>query len=147
MVGGRKILFPANGGENRAVNSKCSLKRGCTGEPKVPLLMYPCWGNHEWLCPSLTEILPSALCFRKPGDEGAAQGVAVKKVTFPLVSELYLYRATEHCNILSVCIHPWYLLVKLMPTHYPPSCWTDCTCAFTLFHGLASFFNTITELE
>lgn len=151
MVGG-KILFPANGGENSAVNSKCSLTRGCTGEPKVPLLfrihlMYPCWGSHEQLCPSLTEILSSALCFRKSGDEGAAQGIAAKKVKFPLVSELCLYRATEHCNILSVWIHPWYLLVKLMPTHYPPSCCTDCTCAFTLFHGLASFFNTITELE
>lgn len=33
-----KILFSANGGESRAVNSKCSLKMGCTGEPKAPLL-------------------------------------------------------------------------------------------------------------
>lgn len=81
-------------------------------------LMYPCWGNHEQLYPSLTEILSSASCLRRPGDEGAAQGVAVKKVKFPCVSELYLYRATEHCNILSVCVHPWYLLVKLMPTHF-----------------------------
>lgn len=48
MAGG-KILFSANEGENSAVNSKCSLKIGCTGESKAPLLfhihlMYPCWG-------------------------------------------------------------------------------------------------------
>lgn len=47
-VGG-KILFSASGGENSTVNSKCSLKMGCTGQPKVPLLfcihlMYPSWG-------------------------------------------------------------------------------------------------------
>lgn len=46
---GGKILFSANGEENSAVNSKCSLRMGCTGEPKAPLLfcihlMYPCWG-------------------------------------------------------------------------------------------------------
>lgn len=45
MAGG-KILFSANEGENSSVNSKCSLKMGCTGEPKAPLLfhihlMYP----------------------------------------------------------------------------------------------------------
>lgn len=82
MAGG-KILFSANGGENSAVNSKCSLEMSCTGEPKVPLLfcilMYPCWGSHEQLCPSLAEILSSALCFRKSGDEGAAQGIAVNQ--------------------------------------------------------------------
>lgn len=54
-----KVLFSANGGKNRVVNSKCSLKMGCAGEPKIPLLfrihlMYPCWGSHEQLCPSLT---------------------------------------------------------------------------------------------
>lgn len=90
------------------------------GEPKVPLLfrihlMYPCWGSHEQLCPSLTEILSSALCFRKSGDEGAAQGIAVKKAKFPLLSELYLYRATEHCNILSVCIQPSICLLNSCP--------------------------------
>lgn len=42
-----------------------------------------------------------------------------KPVKFPLVSELYLYRATEHCNILSVYIHPRYLLVKRMPNTLP----------------------------
>lgn len=64
--GGGQILFLANGGETSTVNCKCSLKMGCTREPKVsPLfhvhLAYPRQGSQEQLCPSLTEILSSAL--------------------------------------------------------------------------------------
>lgn len=49
LHGRGEMLFSANEGEKGAVNSKCSLKMGCTGEPKAPLLfhihlMYPCWG-------------------------------------------------------------------------------------------------------
>lgn len=53
--GRRKSLFLANGGETSTVNYKCSLKSGCTGEPKVPALVHvhlawPCQGGWEQLC-------------------------------------------------------------------------------------------------
>lgn len=149
LHGGRgKILSSANGRENRAVNSWCSLKMGCTGECKGPLLfcihlMYPCWGAMS-SCAQVS-ILILSFMLQEVWGSGSSTRCSSKPVKFPLVSELY--RATKHCNILSVCIHPWYLLVKLMPTHSPLPCGTACTCAFTLFHGLASFLNTITELE
>lgn len=123
LHGGRgKILFSANGGENSTVNSKCSLKMGCTGGPKAPLLFcihltYPFWGDMS----SCAQVSIAILSFmlQEVWGSGSSTRCSSEPVKSPLVSELCLYRVTEHCNILSVCIHPWYLLVKLMATRDP----------------------------